>query len=143
MAGPIGWGFVVLGITDSFLYDENAVDKLFSDGITGMQRGQMFMKDGDIIKGVGAQLLAADQLRLANQINAYHAITEIPALFGNTLSWAWNRTRGKEDMPEAKKTPLEAPNRSGFFQPAQESVTKKKEGVINDSSTYQVDSIRP
>ncbi|KTC96765.1 hypothetical protein [Legionella feeleii] len=138
LAGPINWTFVGLGIADSFLYDEKSVDQLFKDSLSRMREGQKLLDQGALSEGLGAQITASAQLKLASQAQAAHYLLTWPSYFAKPFSYVWDKVAGKREIPEAPQIPTPAPNRNSFFsQTPGKSGDQKKENVVKESYSQQ------
>ncbi len=135
IAGPISWTFVGLGILDTLVYDQEMVDKLFKDSTSLIQKAQQSIKEGEYLQAIGEQLIAADQMELAGQMQAMHDFSTLSSYPGQAVSFLWDKVFEKPKALETSKIPSIATNGNSFFNSL--STTQKKKQVVDNEHHEQ------
>ena len=112
MSGPLGWGFMGLGILDDFTYDDKALDRLIDDGYGNLNAAQQAGRDGSYFAALVLRQVAADQIGSAGRAEALHELLDLPKKIAHGFGYVWDRVikptpsvdRNSFFSPEGKKT---------------------------------------
>lgn len=118
LAGPLGWGFVVLGVMDTLFYSQEFVDKQVEQGLNHLNNSQKYQREGSYYYAQGERNMAELQMGSAVRSEGLHIVS-------NSFNWLAECLWKKAETPKVKALPSlpisNATNKNAFFSSASDS----------------------
>ncbi|MGQ3890939.1 hemagglutinin repeat-containing protein [Legionella sp. CNM-4043-24] len=93
-AGPVSWTVLGLQALDAMIYDSKYVDNMLKDEVRLIYEAQKSIKEGKLLLGIAEQMMATDELALANEMRGFHNALALVSCFGDAFAAVWDKVAG-------------------------------------------------